>query len=185
MREHVTSLCERHEIIVKWCRRTSQAHAINVAEEITIAPVRSAISYATALHEIGHILGRHQRGRRVMIKEDWAWRWAKANALMWTPRMERHRREAMRWYSQRAKRFDREYQPPVAIRETSEETGEIVKILLDLTLPGGKALRDATFAECRQAGGFFTRIAKLGKPDEIVGKKLTDAQVAKVLKASR
>ena len=43
------------------------------------------LSYATAMHEIGHILGRYQNSRRVMVRESWAWVWARRNALMWTP----------------------------------------------------------------------------------------------------
>ena len=53
-------------------------------------PVRSPRSYATALHEIGHILGRHQRSQAVLVRERWAWHWAKRNALQWTPEMRRH-----------------------------------------------------------------------------------------------
>src|SRR5262245_57271226 len=84
LRQHVLSLCERHGIVVHRCRRTTQTTAIHEFEEITIAPVRSLLSYASAMHEIGHILGRHQRSRRTMVRERWAWHWARANALAWT-----------------------------------------------------------------------------------------------------
>src|SRR5258708_21169384 len=75
MREHIMSLIKRHDIVVEWCRRPTQASAIHVAEEIRIAPIQSAISYATALHEIGHIVGQHQRSQNSMVREHWAWHW--------------------------------------------------------------------------------------------------------------
>jgi radical SAM superfamily enzyme with C-terminal helix-hairpin-helix motif len=49
--------------------------------------------------------------------------------------------------------------------------------LLDLILPNGKALRDATFAECATAGGWFTKVSKLGKPQQIVGKIVSEEQL--------
>jgi hypothetical protein len=50
-------------------------------------------------------------------------------------------------------------------------------ILMNLTLPGGKLLRDATFKECAQAGGWFSRVSKRGKPNQVVGKILTEDQL--------
>lgn len=50
-------------------------------------------------------------------------------------------------------------------------------VLLDLILPNGKALRDASFADCAKAGGFFAKIAKKGKPNQVVGKVLTEDQL--------
>ena len=47
-------------------------------------------------------------------------------------------------------------------------------ILLNMLLPNGKSLRDATFGECREAGGWFLRVADLGSPDEVVGACLTE-----------
>jgi hypothetical protein len=54
----------------------------------------SAISYATALHEIGHDRGRHQSSCDQMVRERWAWEWARRNALDWTPAMGHH---AVKW----------------------------------------------------------------------------------------
>ncbi len=99
MRQHVLQLCEGRDIVHSWCRRPSQAWGSVEAEEICIAPVRSAISYATALHEIGHVLGRHQRSFDVMVRERWAWNWARANALIWTPAMEQCARHSLAWYA--------------------------------------------------------------------------------------
>jgi hypothetical protein len=51
------------------------------ADEVRTSPIRSAISYATALHEIGHILGRYQDSRRSLVRERWAWQWARETLL--------------------------------------------------------------------------------------------------------
>src|SRR5258706_14214903 len=89
MHQDVIDLCSKHEIACTWCQRPSQAWAAKDFEEICIPPIKSPISYATALHEIGHILGRYQRSSDSMVREHWAWQWAKRNALIWTPVMDR------------------------------------------------------------------------------------------------
>lgn len=53
-------------------------------------------------------------------------------------------------------------------------------ILLDLTLPDGKKLREATGAECTRAGGFFAAVAKSIKPTEVVDRKLTEADLQNI-----
>jgi len=64
---------------------------------------------------------------------------------------------------------------------------EIVKdikskiVLLDLKLPSGKSLRASTFGECAQCSGFFGRLAKKGKPNQIVGEVFTEDQVRSAL----
>lgn len=47
-------------------------------------------------------------------------------------------------------------------------------ILLNLTLPSGKLLRDATFKECYEAGGWFIKVSRAGKPSDVVGKALSE-----------
>lgn len=49
-------------------------------------------------------------------------------------------------------------------------------LVMELILPSGKRVREATFAECKAAGGLFHRLAGKGKPNQIVGKVLTDQQ---------
>jgi hypothetical protein len=91
MSKHVTDLCSKHQIVCNYrCRRPSEAWSAREWEEICISPIKSSLSYATALHEIGHILGRHQLGSKSMVREHWAWKWAKSNALIWTPTMAQH-----------------------------------------------------------------------------------------------
>jgi hypothetical protein len=89
MRQHVAALCDEHDITISWCRRPTEAWAVIDFEEICIPSIKSPISYATARHEIGRILGRYQRSKHEMVRERWAWRWAKRDALMWTPLMGR------------------------------------------------------------------------------------------------
>jgi hypothetical protein len=66
--------------------------------EVIIPPVRSKRSYATAMHELGHVFGRHQLSRREMVRERWAWHWARSNALVWTPAMERDCSQSLERY---------------------------------------------------------------------------------------
>jgi hypothetical protein len=104
MRRHVEELCQQHEIEFLWCRRPMDAWADCEHATVCIAPIKSRVSYATALHEIGHLRGRYQGSRDSMVRERWAWRWARANALIWTSRMESDRRKSLalarrnRWF---------------------------------------------------------------------------------------
>lgn len=50
-------------------------------------------------------------------------------------------------------------------------------LLMKLLLPNGKTLQEATFRDCAFAGGWFVRIAKLGKPAQIVGQVLSEDQL--------
>lgn len=58
---------------------------------------------------------------------------------------------------------------------------EFVKIeLLNLLMPNGKPLRDCTFGECAQFGGWFKVLSQQGRPMGIVGKHLSEDQVRKI-----
>ena len=99
MQAHAERLCEEHDIV--WRRhdsRSRRAYALPEFEEIHTPPIRGAVSYAVVMHEIGHVLGRYQRSRSVLVREDWAWRWARRNALLWTPQMERCATRSLGWY---------------------------------------------------------------------------------------
>jgi hypothetical protein len=88
MRNHVMEICGKHSIKVQWCRRLDQAIAFPYLFEVKIPRVRSVLSYAVALHEIGHIVARCQRGNYApIISEKWAWIWASNNAITWTAAM--------------------------------------------------------------------------------------------------
>jgi hypothetical protein len=105
MRAYVDRLCRDNEI--DWHLTTRTAYAAGELREIHAPAIRGAVSYATVLHEIGHCLGRHQMSRRVLIREGWAWRWARSNAFLWTAPMERSARAAMAWYERHAARIGR------------------------------------------------------------------------------
>jgi hypothetical protein len=73
LRQHVEDLAAAHEIFLV-IQSGRQAHAIREADgndcnEVHTPPVRSAIASATALHEIGHILGRYGSSRRRVVRE--------------------------------------------------------------------------------------------------------------------
>jgi hypothetical protein len=124
MRRHVERLCEQHEI--QWWQdqtRSDRAHSFNeFIYEIHTAPVRGPVSYGTAMHEVGHLLGRYRKSRRVIVREEAAWLWAQAHALVWTPAMERHARRRLDWYRRNAARIDRERASWSTIEEQLAET---------------------------------------------------------------
>jgi len=102
--EHIATICAQHEIVIG--SHTSGGRAFRKSRRIKIRPVKSAVTYAIALHEIGHILGKRQSGNRI-DKEVGAWEWAKTNAIEWTPvmtkTMTRCLSSYLRW-TQRSKR---------------------------------------------------------------------------------
>lgn len=53
-------------------------------------------------------------------------------------------------------------------------------VLLDLILPNGKLLRDAKFEDCAKAGGWFSKVAQMGEPDQVVGEMLSEEQLRAV-----
>jgi hypothetical protein len=54
-------------------------------------------------------------------------------------------------------------------------------VLLDLMMPNGKRLRDSTGKECRQTGGWLIKVADRVGDRGVVGAKLSEAEVAKIL----
>ena len=84
---------------------SSGGRAYRRSRRVKIRPVKSPVTYAVALHEFGHVLGRNS-GRRV-DKEVQAWEWAKANALVWTRRMNDTKRDALQSYVKWAERKQR------------------------------------------------------------------------------
>ena len=93
---HVRQLCKAHEIELTY----GPPGASRCRREIWIRPVKSRLAYATALHEIGHILGRHQLSDVVLTRERWAWDWARRSALQWTPAMQQHAERCIESYRQ-------------------------------------------------------------------------------------
>jgi hypothetical protein len=103
MRRHVLKVAKDKKIKVTWCSRAHYSRAWwgDGPLVIRIPRIRSTISYVCALHELGHHLGDHQHSRSVITRERHAWRWAKANALVWTQAMWNHGARCFRTYLSR------------------------------------------------------------------------------------
>ena len=71
--EHIARICKIEDINVE--RSSRNGRAWRGMRAIEIPPVKSEITYALALHEIGHILNKRQSGTR-LDKEVGAWEWA-------------------------------------------------------------------------------------------------------------
>lgn len=56
--------------------------------EIRLPHIRSALDFATCLHELGHVSGRYQHSKSSRTRERWAWEYAREHALVWTAEME-------------------------------------------------------------------------------------------------
>jgi hypothetical protein len=82
---HVDRLCVEHGITRENGGRRGTAYrrgpAGRRAPHIRIPPVKSQVTYAVALHEIGHLVGPGRSGTR-LEKEAAAWRWALANSIV-------------------------------------------------------------------------------------------------------
>jgi hypothetical protein len=102
MQAHAMGLIEKHTRIYSLVPIRA-AQASYELGEVWIPPIKSSVSYAVALHEIGHICGRHRASRYRMVRERDAWSWAKTNALGWTETMERHRDASLAWYEAQIK----------------------------------------------------------------------------------
>jgi hypothetical protein len=120
MRRHILALCKRHGIAVGYSRHEAYA-TTRYRDKIVIYPIKSEVAYSIALHEIGHILGRHQTSLRVLVKEEWAWRWARKHAIVWTQAMERDRLDSMAYYTLCADVEDRNYL--VGLRKLAARVG--------------------------------------------------------------
>ncbi len=97
-RNHVESICRNHDIkiIISPGR---EGRSWTKSRTIRISQVKTSITYALALHEIGHILG--VRSGKRLEKEVQAWEWAIRNAIEWTQpmqqAMERRLASYLRW----------------------------------------------------------------------------------------
>ena len=92
MRDHVERLVKEHGITVRHVKRIRQSKCFpwdGAPPVMQFPPVRSAITYAVALHELGHYLGEHVNHPDRVVRERAAWQWARTNALTWTTGMER------------------------------------------------------------------------------------------------
>lgn len=106
MRRHVRQLCSEHNISIRLRENYPRASASAKLRMIWIPEVRSPITYAKALHEIGHVVCRHTNDleRNILTREGEAWVWARDNALVWTDTMQDR---ACRWATTYVKGMER------------------------------------------------------------------------------
>jgi len=93
LHQHVLDLAAGLEI--KW--RDWRIEADTETRTVYLHPITSERAYASALHEIGHI--RTGRFDDELTEERKAWEWARDNALVWTPTMQREADSCMRTYT--------------------------------------------------------------------------------------
>jgi hypothetical protein len=98
---HVRVICTENGIVIGSHSRGGRA--FRKEHRVDIRPVKSAVTYAIALHEIGHILGPWQSRSRI-DSECGAWLWAHENALVWTKPMETKMQRSLRSYVNWARR---------------------------------------------------------------------------------
>ncbi len=84
----------------------------------------------------------------------------------------------------------RQYRDMRAERAEGKKRRSIIKqklnmALMDHMLSNGKLLRDGTFGDCAKEGGWLLAVSKLGKPNEIVGKKLTETDLINIRSRNR
>ena len=96
---HIERICKIEDIEIQIY--TGAGRGDRRRRRIKIKPVRGPVSYAIALHEIGHVLGPRQTGLR-LDQEVGAWEWAMQNALEWTEAMTECRIRCLRSYLDKA-----------------------------------------------------------------------------------
>jgi hypothetical protein len=94
-----------------------------------------------------------------------------SNVLAMVTREREHRKEKQRRGKASERRAER--------KRTAGK--KIARVMFDFEMPNKKKLRDCTFEEVGKFGARFTKLAAMGKPDEIVGEVLTRAQVKKAV----
>lgn len=107
---HIEELLSKNGIVADWRERT-RCVANSRNRTIRIQFIKGAVSYAVALHEIGHILG-HGRSLRRLDKEVFAWQWAKANAKEWRKPMKVALQSRLQSYVRWAQRRRGVWLPP-------------------------------------------------------------------------
>ena len=99
LKDHINQLIRHHGLNVKWVVRGSAMHSSFAYVDdrlIEIKPVKSARTYAIALHEIGHIVCPQDSND--FKAEIIAWQWARQNAISWVATMEHTLRTAVDTY---------------------------------------------------------------------------------------
>jgi hypothetical protein len=104
---HVVAICEERRISIEYFDGAEFAWPGD--RLIRIRPIKGDISYAAAMHEIGHVVG-NWRTRPTLVCETGAWLWAEKNAVAWSDIMRAHAAKCLRSYLAFA-RQEKEYIP--------------------------------------------------------------------------
>jgi hypothetical protein len=95
LRQHVLDVWGKDDGI-EWIEPYCMPEADHETQTLRLHPIKSEAAYAVALHEIGHL--RQGLCEDELLNERRAWDWARDNALIWTPTMERAAEYCMRSY---------------------------------------------------------------------------------------
>lgn len=95
---HVDALCKRHQIGVQYKPGRAFAWLDKHERRLRCPPIKTERSYALALHELGHLLGKWQTRKSDLEAEAGAWLWAEQNALRWTELMKTTMRRCLQSY---------------------------------------------------------------------------------------
>jgi hypothetical protein len=105
MRDHVERIIRENGIVFRGIKDIRESRCFpwgnGVVPVVQFVPVRCQRTYAIALHELGHALGAKQYHVDEIVRERDAWDWARANAIVWTPAMERLAAASMRRSTER------------------------------------------------------------------------------------
>jgi hypothetical protein len=94
LHQHVLELAA--DLRIAWIDNGWTPAANHETRIVALHAIKSEDAYAVALHEIGHI--RNGRFDNILIEERRAWEWARDNALVWTPTMQREADVSARSY---------------------------------------------------------------------------------------
>jgi hypothetical protein len=95
LRRHVLDVWGKDDGI-EWISEVWMPTANHETGTLRLHPIKSEAAYAVALHEIGHL--RQGLCEDELLDERRAWDWARDNALIWTPTMEREAERSMGSY---------------------------------------------------------------------------------------
>lgn len=95
--EHIARICKIEDIEISYVS-WGGGRAWHCRRKIRTRHIKSDVTYALALHEIGHILEPKAHNGTRLDKEVAAWMWAMANAEEWTDKMDAYMRKGLRSY---------------------------------------------------------------------------------------
>jgi len=111
-RQHITDLCRKHSITVTFDNDLMRGKAFRLRRAMSVPPIRSRWTYATALHELGHLMMPCEASHRRVTRhghtacgecEVQAWQWAKANSVVgWSAEMQSNLEDALPSYLRHA-----------------------------------------------------------------------------------